>query len=338
LVYPDEVERGWRFFAGPKHTYTGHEKIIPVGDFVYLGDDDPYCYVHLVYDTWWFQDKTPKKHCLDEMRKDGCTLIQHEVQKSSLEFLEFKNQEVCVGLKDTKLHINRGVAKGWFKVFTVEPKIKTPLGVLFFVKIGTEFVQVHGSYRTTSLVLVLGEFYNHKLTHEQSAPWVKPKWIMGVRAKSFKGLIEGVIAHRTTNENGHLYPWEDGECNTMLTNQTQGFKFLGEEVRPGWSSSKDTGITCARGSCRCASLPYRYLVEIEHEKLLEVNYEWTWYGSLLNWLTGIANKLLNTITGGNWQTTLALMLVEFYLGTALFRNQWVGLGTAVLTTYWLLKD
>lgn len=55
-------------------THTDH--------YVYLGQEDPYCYIELTYDTWWLQSKGTKDHCIEEFHKKDCSYLGNRVLTS----------------------------------------------------------------------------------------------------------------------------------------------------------------------------------------------------------------------------------------------------------------
>lgn len=316
------------------YTPTGHESVMNLQDYIYLGETDPYCYIHLTYDTWWFQNKNPKQHCIEEFRDRACTLIQHEVLPSETGFLEIKNQERCVGLKASKTHVLRGET-GWYVIMTTVNELWTPFGRFLFVKKNDQYLQVHPEYLTTSLVLTKNKFVNAAL-HNGEAPWVKPKWVVMAEGRNLKELMERIIL-REPGETSHLHKWENGMCNTLLTTRAGNFTFYGDPAMSSFDGSSSPAVNCPRGACKCPSRPLNVLMAIHEEKALEVDKEWTWYGAIISWITGAIDTMISALVSENWQMILFATTVEFFIANYFTRNQWVSLAVAILSSYYTLK-
>lgn len=115
--------------------------LTPTGDWLYFSEEDPYCYIDLIYDTYWFEEDSPKAHCAEQMRKMGCLLISYHEHPSEWKLLSFKNSVDCAGVKNTRKQILSG-KYSWKQVFVFDSEWLTIFGQLFVVFDGDYVIQV----------------------------------------------------------------------------------------------------------------------------------------------------------------------------------------------------
>lgn len=102
-------DEGLAFIAGKEEQHPfGEVEWLSLDRWLYTSEEDPFCYIHLVYDNWWFTSANEKQHCAKEMAKKDCTMIKYVQSPRKLEWFQYLNTLTCIGMKHTHHEIQSG--------------------------------------------------------------------------------------------------------------------------------------------------------------------------------------------------------------------------------------
>nr|QTJ63644.1 VP1 [Neuropteran jingmen-related virus] len=315
---------------------------VPTDRWLYLSDEDPYCYIDLVYDTWWFQNTKPKDHCALELTKMQCHLISFTTHEKEWKIFEFKNSEDCVGIKGSRKEITSGQSS-WKQIYEFVPKTALPhvpstiFGKLLSIIDAGYYVQVTPWYEEYGLWFD-GSYHNADLV-KGKRKWIKPHWLKVQTGKSFSHLVERNIwsdGDRTTTQEMMTV---EGHCDVLMTNG-KGVTVSGDVYKT--SSGYDDSyvqLTCGAQLCICEAILLRTLTDHVPEKELLINKDKGIFTQFKDWLEGaffsVVDWLVNTVIGENWQTKLAVWAVTYYVVLRTTTSKEIGFVLAALAAYTL---
>ncbi|ALL52912.1 putative glycoprotein [Wuhan flea virus] len=311
--------------------------VMPTNEFVYLGNDDPYCYIEVSYDTWWLQSEGIKEHCLQEFKKMECTYLHSKRVSSETELFQTKIVEDCIGIKGSRTEIRHG-KDGWYRILTTDPPVITPHGKLHLVMKRDGFYQLHEMFKWYGLTLKGNAFKNWELI-DGIRKWIQPHWLLVTKAATMKDLEQKLVllddgensAHRIQREEGN------GKCDTLLNILGENFTWYGEMATSSIRGDGHVTLSCAEKMCDCDTVPLSFLRVQQVEHLTTINREESWYGKLFNELTsGVVTLLTNMLRstfGQEWQMELIVALLVYYVTSQITKSVPAGIGLAFIIVW-----
>lgn len=305
------------------------------GYWAYFGDDDPYCYLEISYDTWWlFESPHWKDHCLREFLKLNCIFVEDSKLLSDQTFLRVKRVEDCLGIKGTRRMIKESRG-GWYRLHLYQTSLVTSVGPLVAIIDKGEFIQIHGSVLLNSLVFNGTGFLNAHL-EEGSRVWLHPSWLMVRRGNSFEDLVDGAVWLDGDRTRRTVAASMRGTCGSLLT--IGGRTLAGGISWPTNPAGDDQPqIGCQGRVCICPTYTREALIDHILETAIEVNREDTWYSSIFNSIKrlffDLIKGLLSGIFGDNWEWELLFFAVVYYVVSNISRSVGLGVAVAVVIAY-----
>ncbi|KAG7304958.1 hypothetical protein JYU34_010375 [Plutella xylostella] len=292
-------------------THTDH--------YVYLGQEDPYCYIELTYDTWWLQSKGTKDHCIEEFHKKDCSYLGNRVLTSEIEFLEIKTVEDCIGIKGSRQEKRQG-QPGWYRVLRSDPPVVTPHGILHVVAKEDGYYQLHEMYKWYSLYLD-GKTYKNAALENGLRRWINPHWLLVTKEKSLSTLINSPVKCNL----GWRYPLNleqhtgNGLCSTALNIRGENFTYWPVAATSAVDWSDRVTLSCGKDICECPTITLEHLTTMQPEHLTSINRELIWYEKVIDLLIDMVWKVVGEtfylVMGQNWQGTLLLAGICYYIAS-----------------------
>ena len=217
--------------------YRGNKlKYVPEGDWIsenrwiYLGSEDPYCYVEVAYDIWWLQGKAIKSIAYRNSTRKVVYTRMHKVE-SGVEFLQVRVVEDCLGIRGSRRMITHR-KDWWHRIHRFVPKKRavTIHEPLLAIIESNQVVQISGTYESESLWFDGTKFHNVELASDFRT-WIKLHWITVQRVKHLDSLLILVTWLGGNEMTTYEVPKRDiktGQCATLLTVEQQVF-IIGEE-------------------------------------------------------------------------------------------------------------
>jgi hypothetical protein len=341
---------------GPEYRYVGNMiEIIPPGhwrtlnEWVYVSVEDPYCYIELIYDNWWWEKSTPKEHCVKQMTEKGCSLIGMHKHPQEWKILGFKNTEDCVGIKGSRREITHSL-NGWKQVHEYVPVQYRYLGVksipvtihgtLLAYADGREFKQITPLYRKFGLWY--GKTYNNAILENGTRTWIQPHWLVVMKANSLRSLVRKSTWLSGNRETTQYVEPSRGTCNTIVTDgkfeNIMGTIFTTKiAIQQGYVQ-----ITCGEKLCDCDSLPISVLRHAKPETEVVVDHDEGIFTGALKWVERtclkVFNWLIDTLIGGNWQIKILSWGLIYYITSQTSRSVGAGVVVAIVVAYNMLKE
>nr|QTJ63673.1 VP1 [Trichopteran jingmen-related virus] len=310
--------------------------------WIYMGTEDPYCYIELSYDTWWLQRKGVKEHCATEFATKGCFLLQQKELKTEIEFLETKVVVGCLGLKGSRQQIMHST-NGWLRVhkFVTTDKITTPYGDVISVIDGEDFIQITPHYESMSLWYDKS-FHNLELD-KNTRTWVKSNWLIVQKTKDLESLLSGSTwLHRdryTTHTVFEPKEEQGNKCTTIITNgiDVNVLGTLYKTVSTNSTLAKYVQLSCGLLLCKCPPVSKAMLVDHTPERVIHVDREVGVFTKIFEkiegWVLSIFTYLLDHIFGDNWTIKLLVSSITYYITSQISRSVGAGVAVACLVTY-----
>jgi len=327
--------------AGDKSVKTA--TLAPTDRYVYLGHEDPYCYIELTYDTWWLQSKGYKEHCVAEFTKMGCSYLSGSVVGTETEFLEVKNVEDCVGIRGSRKGKKHGES-GWYRVLQSSPPVITPHGILNVVMKEDGYYQLHEMYKWYSLYLE-GNNYRNAALENGTRRWIAQHWLLVTRAKSISELFAKLQMYEgSTAMFTHVLKTsrDKGMCTTLLNIKGENFSLHGDPATSSIEWNSDVTLSCGERLCSCKTVKMDFLQTRHPEHMTSIDREETWYEKAIHFLI---NTIWQTIVdvfwlilGDNWQGKLVTAGVSYYVTSQITNSVPAGVALAVVVLWNWLKE
>lgn len=322
-----------------KHVPKGEWTAIDV--WIYLGSEDPYCYLEIAYDVWWLESQEMKQHCLQEFAKKECIYLGSRKVDSDVEFLQVKVIEDCLGVRGSRRTITHGIG-GWHRLHKFEPdrKAVTIHGPLLAIAKGEQVVQIAGTYVSESLWFDGVKFYNAELT-SNSRSWVKPHWVTVQQAQKLDDLPSKVIWLNGDRETTYTVPTADidsqGVCNTIVGVE-EAVNIFGEVYHTTQSGRKGkVTLSCGPRLCNCADMHRAALIDQTPEHTVFVDDEQGVFSKMFDGirklLVSIVNGLFSWAFGPNWIGQVMLAAVTYYITSQISGSVGAGVGLAVVVVW-----
>lgn len=297
--------------------------------YLHIGGDDPFCYTEVRYNTWWLASADRDSHCLQEMQKYSCILIDYEDVKDDIEFAQMKRVVRCLGLKHTKYDIKRQAA-GWRRIwhgnYTIGRRSGMPhfngMPVLTFVRDGRRvpfnaFAVEYGLVYNADIDRFLGLM---KLNGER----------MDVPFQYF-GIHGGVSSYQEQERRieEKVYNVAADDCNELIAvEECRGvYCPTGAQVVGYWGKG---GIPCGRPPTPLYELIYG------HEGIVVDDSTASWWITITRGLFGEITHLLGSVIrgylGNDWQSKILLKVAIYYISFMLTKNNWLA-ATLTITIF-----
>lgn len=311
--------------------------------WVYLGTEDPYCYIEVAYDTWWLQATHMKQHCLEEFKKLNCMFVGNEKVESKIEFLEVKTVEYCTGIRGTRQSLTHGV-HGWHRVHMFEPtyptdKLVTIHGPLLAVIEKNNVVQITRHYLALGLWYDGKRFKNVNLQHG-SRKWIKPHWLIVQKVSTLAQLVKGVIWLRDHGETTQEIPEKDfvtPKCTTLITDGKDEIVFGDRYKTTPSGLAGQMMLSCGPKPCRCHEVHKEALEDLTPEKAVFLDEEEGVFGKLLSGLKKIVldifNRILGALFGNNWTTKVIVAGLTYYITSQVTKSVGAGIAMALVIVW-----
>lgn len=313
---------------------------VETGNYIYLGNEDPYCYVEVEYDTWWLQSKNMKEHCLTEFKKLGCMYISQTKISGSVGFLQVETVEDCLGLKGTRRMILMEKL-GWHKLYYLRHSKGhvTIFGDVYAVIDGHKYVQISPHYIDYGLWYDGTGFHNAEL-HAGIRQWIQPHWLMIYSTTSLQSIIQDNIwldsNDRTVTAIAPHY--SQGSCNALLTTGAV-INIMGDEYHTSatYNDENHVQVTCGPKLCKCAPVSKNMLYSLRPEKATLIDEREGVVESILNGIKGLFLSMLDKISslllGKGWETRLIAAGLSYYFTSQLTTSVGAGITVAILVLW-----
>lgn len=300
---------------------------LPLNVWVYLAEEDPYCYEELTYDTWWLGDKAFKEHCLVIFKKLGCIYTSHRSITNEIEFLRVKSVESCLGLKGSRISITNGQA-GWYQVFKYNTSLTTANGKLLAVFKNQKALQLHGAFVHLSLWYD-GKGFHNDLLIDGLRQWIHPHWVILNSGAKLNNLLTDMVWLNQTRKiltavpKSHLV---HGRCNTLSTMGTT-ILFKGHSMSATISAYPGHVQLGRKGQpSLCDPVHLGLLKYSKPEHVDMVNMEQSLSEQILSGVENMMSKLVNNIVSFITQsiatTNFALLAISYYVARRL-SGSWI---------------
>lgn len=328
------------YLVGEQSREPPHGVWKAIDRWIYLGTEDPYCYIEVAYDTWWLQAANIKQHCLQEFNRMQCILHTATQLSSTTGWFQVARIEDCLGIRGTVKRI-MNERDNWHRLhYYAGTGSKTPGGVLHAVMVKGKAIQVHADYTSMSLWYDSNGFHNADLVRGLRA-WIDPGWVQLGRANTLKDLVRSrtwitptkLRVSAATRIRKH-------PCNCVLTN--------GTKIRVGnfvYQTSLRLGeyqLGCDGHVCECESVHYESLISSRAEPMQSIDREqgiiskvFSLFGSFIS--NGF-NTLLNAIFGTEVFNTIICIALVFYVSSRILQSLIAGALTSALAYMYVLKD
>ncbi|KAL4703575.1 hypothetical protein ACJJTC_001595 [Scirpophaga incertulas] len=300
--------------------------LTPINHYVYLGMDDPYCYIELTYDTWWLQAAETKSHCIQEFNKKNCVYVSNRELTSEIEFLEVRTVEDCIGIKGTRQEKHHGQS-GWYRVLRSEPPVVTPHVILHVVAKEDGYYQLHEMYKWYSLYLD-GKTYRNAELEKGRRKWISPHWLLVTRHRNKDTLLKSLIKYNNGDERVEIIQHHQGSgiCDTVLNMLGENFTYWGSKGTSAPDFSNRVTLSCGKDICTCPTVTLDHLLSNQPEHLTAINRSQTWYEKAFDWLIEMIWKFIEEvfylILGQNWQGTLVTAAISYYVTSMITGNRY----------------
>lgn len=328
------------YLIGEQSNKVPHGVWKAIDRWIYLGTDDPYCYIEVAYDTWWLEAANVKEHCLREFNAMQCMLHSVKEVSSATGWFQVSRVEDCLGIRGAVQRI-MNERDNWYRLhYYAGSGSKTPGGVLHAVMIKGKATQIHADYTSMSLWFDSNGFHNAGLNRGLRT-WIDPRWVQLGQAKTFRNLAETRTWITPTRLRvSAASRIRKHPCNCVLTNGTE-IK-VGNFVYQTSLRSGEYQLGCDGQICDCDSVHLESLISMQAEPMKSIDREQGIISKVFSLLGSFISNGMNSLLGTIFGTTVFKNLIctglVYYVSSNILRSLLAGALTSALVYMYVLKD
>lgn len=204
------------------------------------------------------------------------------------------------------------------------------------VHLGSGYQQISPAYTDFGLYYTIGQFFNVDFDGG-TRKWVHPHWLFLRKERTLENIVANQVWYTPSNVWRTPVPLKNVTCNSIMTGLNRQLTFEGKlytTTKEGKAAALTMGDGVSLGTCPDHTTSLMY--DISPPSVTAVDRS---AGFLINAIRDVIDDLIALVTdvadeivGADWQITLLLCGLIYFLVLSSFRSQVLG---AVATTLYL---